>query len=178
MSTTTLNSAARTTLPSGFIAALVRTDDSVTALIARVALGLVMFPHGAQKAFGWFGGFGFEGTMGFLTGQMGLPWIVAFLVIAIETVGALLLIVGALGRLAALGIAAVMTGAVVTSHLGNGFFMNWSGQQAGEGFEYHLLAIAMALAIVWRGSGAASLDRALTHSTFVGETRAKGYGGR
>jgi len=162
MSTTTLHSTQGIKLRSGFFASLLRTDDSVAPLIARVALGLVILPHGLQKLLGWFGGYGFEGTMGFLTGQAGLPWIVAFLVILIESLGALALIVGALGRLAALGIVAVMTGAVVTSHLPNGFFMNWTGQQAGEGFEYHILAVALAAVVLVAGSGKASLDRALS----------------
>jgi putative oxidoreductase len=160
MSTTTLNSA-KPLASTGILAALLRTDASVTPLIARLALGLVMFPHGAQKVLGWFGGYGFEGTMGFLTGQVGLPWIVALLVLAIEFLGSIALIVGAAGRLAALGIVAVMTGAIATAHFTNGFFMNWSGQQAGEGFEYHLLAIALAAVVLVAGSGKASVDRAI-----------------
>lgn len=163
MATTTYDSTLRApVVRKGFLATLVRTDDAVAPLIARLVLGLVMLPHGAQKAFGWFGGYGFEGTMGFLTGQVGLPWIVAFLVIAIELVGSVALIVGALGRLAALGVVAVMVGAVTTSHLPNGFFMNWSGQQAGEGFEYHLLALALAAIVLVAGSGRASADRAIS----------------
>ena len=140
---------------------LTATDSSPAAAIARITAGLVMFPHGAQKLLGWFGGHGFEGTMGFLTSQAGLPWIVALLVILIESVGSVLLIVGGLSRLAALGLIAVMVGAVTTVHLGNGFFMNWTGQQAGEGFEYHLLVIGLALIVLVRGGGAYSLDRKL-----------------
>jgi putative oxidoreductase len=160
MSTTTLQSAAPFG-SSGYLAALLRTEASVTPLIARLVLGLVMLPHGAQKLLGWFGGYGFEGTMGFLTGQAGLPWIVAFLVIVIEFFGGLALILGAASRLAALGVIAVMTGAIVTTHASNGFFMNWSGQQGGEGFEYHLLAIALSLVVLVAGSGKASVDRAI-----------------
>jgi putative oxidoreductase len=161
MSTTTLDST-RITFPAGIVRALLRTEDGVAPLIARLALGLVMLPHGLQKVFGWFGGYGFEGTMGFLTGQVGLPWVVAFLVILIESLGAVALIVGALGRLAALGMVALMAGAVATTHLANGFFMNWTGQQAGEGFEYHLLVIALAAVVMVAGSGKASLDRLLS----------------
>jgi putative oxidoreductase len=162
MSTQTLNSTAKPIVATGFPGSLLRTDASVPALVARLVLGAVMLPHGLQKAFGLFGGYGFEGTMGFLTGSVGLPWIVALLVVLIETLGAVALIVGALGRLAALGTVAVMVGAVATSHVPNGFFMNWTGQQAGEGFEYHLLAIGLATVVLIAGSGKASVDRLLS----------------
>jgi len=141
---------------------VVKTGDSTTATVLRLALGTVMFAHGAQKGLGWFGGYGIEGTMGFLTQTMGLPWLVAGLVIAIELVGSLALILGALTRPAALGVAAVMVGAVVTVHSKVGFFMDWNGQSAGEGFEYHILAVAMAVALLILGGGAFSVDRALT----------------
>src|SRR5438309_8636379 len=106
-----------------------------TALIARLTLGFVIFPHGAQKLFGWFGGYGFNGTMGFLTGGAHLPWILALLVILIECIGSLFLIFGFLTRLAALGMFANFVGILCTSHLKNGFFMNWAQTpNAGEGF--------------------------------------------
>jgi len=138
---------------------LLATEDSIAPAILRVGLGSVMFAHGAQKALGWFGGYGFEGTMGFLTGPVGLPSAIALLVIAIEFLGAAALVLGVGGRLAALGTAAVMVGAVVTTHAGNGFFMNWAGAQAGEGYEFHLLALALALGLTITGSGAYSVDR-------------------
>jgi len=144
------------------IARVLGTRDDRAATIARVALGLVMLPHGAQKLLGWFGGHGFEGTMGFLTTQAGLPWLVALLVIVIESFGALALVAGFLGRLAAAGVAAVMIGATATVHLANGFFMNWNGTQRGEGFEYHILALALSLVVMIEGSGAYSCDRALS----------------
>lgn len=100
--------------------------------------------------------------MGFLTTQAGLPYPIALLVILIESFGALALVIGLAGRVMAAGVAAVMAGAVATVHLGNGFFMNWTGAQKGEGFEYHILAIALAVVVILRGSGAASVDRALT----------------
>lgn len=143
------------------VGSLVKTDAGSAGTLARVALGGVMLPHGLQKAFGLFGGHGFEGTMGFLTGGVGLPWVVAFLVIAIETAGALALLLGAFGRLAAAGIIAVMVGAVATTHASVGFFMDWGGTLTGEGFEYHLLAIGLALIVVLRGSGSASVDGAI-----------------
>ncbi len=137
---------------------LLATDSSRTLTVQRVLLGLVMFPHGAQKLLGWFGGYGWSGTMGFLTHGVGLPALLAGLIIFIEFFGSLALITGTLTRLSALGIAAVMVGAVVTTHLHNGFFMNWGGQAAGEGFESHILALALALPIIVRGGGAYSVD--------------------
>ncbi len=134
------------------------TDDDPSSLVLRVMLGIVFFPHGAQKVFGWFGGHGFAGTMQHFTENMGFPFIVALLVIAAESLGALGLICGFLTRLCALGIAAVMLGATFMVHLKHGFFMNWFGNQAGEGFEYHLLAIAIALALMIKGGGRWSVD--------------------
>lgn len=146
----------------GLLRLVLATEGDWGATVARVALGAVMLPHGAQKLLGWFGGYGFQGTMGFLTTQAGLPYPLALLVILIESIGALGLLLGLAGRVMAAGVAAVMVGAVVTVHLANGFFMNWSGAQPGEGFEYHILAIALALVVMLRGSGAASVDRALS----------------
>lgn len=137
---------------------LFKTNNDTAPLIARLTLGFIMFPHGAQKALGWFGGYGYEGTMGFFTGTLGIPALFAFLVIAAESAGALGLIFGFLSRVSAFGIAAVMAGAAIMVHRGNGFFMNWSGQQAGEGYEYHLLAIGLALIVIVHGAGKASLD--------------------
>jgi putative oxidoreductase len=147
---------------SRLVKRLLSTDDTLAPTVARVTLGAVMLPHGLQKTLGLFGGYGFDGTMGFFTGTMGLPWIVAFLAIVAESVGALALLAGAAGRVAAFGIASVMIGAIVTSHLPHGFFMNWSGGQAGEGFEYHLLALGLAAIVIIAGSGRASVDRFLS----------------
>lgn len=146
----------------GLLRRVLATEGDWGATVARVALGAVMLPHGAQKLLGWFGGYGFQATMGFLTTQVGLPYPIALLVILIESFGALLLLLGLAGRVMAAGVAAVMVGAVVTTHLANGFFMNWAGTQRGEGFEYHILALALALVVMLRGSGAASVDRALS----------------
>jgi putative oxidoreductase len=140
---------------------LMQTDDDTGRFLVRLFLGIVMFPHGAQKLLGWFGGGGFSGTMQGMTG-MGLPAFIVFLVIIFEFFGSLSLIFGFLGRLGALAILCVMLGAVFTVHLKTGFFMNWTGQQPGEGFEYHLLAIGMALAVLVGGSGRFSVDRALS----------------
>lgn len=140
------------------MATFFRTDDSWAALILRIGLGGVMFVHGAQKLLGWFGGQGFEGTMGFFTQKMGLPWLVAFLVIIGESLGGLGLVIGFLTRFAAAGFIMIMLGAIVTVHWPHGFFMNWSGQQQGEGFEYHLLVIAMSAALVAIGGGKWAVD--------------------
>ncbi len=140
---------------------LLATEESWSLLVIRLMLGIVFFAHGSQKLLGWFGGYGFSGTMGFFTQQIGVPAFIGFLVIMFEFFGSLALIVGFLARLAALGISAVMIGAIFTVHIHNGFFMNWSGQQAGEGYEYHLLVLAMCAAIIIGGAGAVSFDRAL-----------------
>jgi len=140
---------------------LFATDADVTSLILRLALGVVMFPHGAQKLFGWFGGYGFAGTMGWMTESLGIPAPLAFLAIMAESFGALFLIAGVLTRVAAFGIGGVMVVAALTVHFEYGFFMNWSGEQAGEGFEFHILAAAMALALVIKGAGRWSVDRLL-----------------
>ncbi len=138
------------------------TDNSWAGLILRVTLGLVMFPHGAQKLLGWYGGFGFTGTMGFFTETMHLPWIVAFLVIVGESFGSVALLLGLLTRFTAASFIVIMLGAITTSHLSNGFFMNWFGKQAGEGYEYHVLVIGIALALLITGAGRWSADRIIT----------------
>ena len=138
---------------------LISTSNDPAITVARLVLGVVFFAHGAQKMLGWFGGYGFSGTMGFFTQQMGVPAVFAFLAIAAEFFGGLGLIVGLGGRIAAFGILSNMVVAIAMVHGQFGFFMNWMGTQKGEGFEYHLLAIALATAVVLKGSGALSLDR-------------------
>ncbi len=138
--------------------ALFQTNDAASLLILRLTLGAVMFPHGAQKLLGWFGGYGFGGTMSLFTDKMGIPAVLAFLVILAESFGSLGLIVGFLTRIAAFGIAWVMVGAIFLVHVRHGFFMNWFGQQAGEGFEYHLLVIGISLALLLSGGGKWSVD--------------------
>ncbi|HEX5544096.1 MAG TPA: DoxX family protein [Nitrospira sp.] len=140
------------------MATFFRTDDSWAGLILRIGLGVVIFAHGAQKLLGWFGGSGFEGTMGFFTNNMGLPWLVAFLVIIAESLGSLGLIVGLLTRFTAASFIVIMIGAIATVHWPYGFFINWFGRQQGEGFEYHLLVIAMSAALVTIGGGRWALD--------------------
>jgi putative oxidoreductase len=141
---------------------IMRTSDDKVLTILRLALAIVVFPHGAQKVLGWFGGFGPSGTYGFLTQQMHIPAVLAILVFAAEFLGPIGLFVGFLSRIAAFGIAVDFAVALFMVHLPNGFFMNWSGQQKGEGIEFFFLAIGIAIAIMIGGSGAWSVDRALT----------------
>lgn len=140
---------------------LLGTDADPGALIARLALAGVFFPHGAQKVLGWFGGHGFSGTYGFFTQQMGIPAPFALAAILTEFLAPFALVLGLGSRVAALGIAAIMVVATLTVHLQHGFFMNWFGAQQGEGFEYHLLALALALVVVVKGGGLGSLDAKL-----------------
>ena len=136
---------------------LVATHGDVVPLVLRLTLAVVMFAHGAQKALGWFGGDGLRGTLDSLR-KSGVPSPVAVLAIMAEFLGPLGLAVGLLTRVAALGIAAVMLGAILTVHGQHGFFMNWYGKEQGEGFEYHVLAIGLAVALVLNGAGVWSLD--------------------
>lgn len=140
---------------------LFKTDGCFSTLILRLTLGAVFLPHGAQKVLGCFGGYGFRGTMEAFTGQMHIPALFAFLAIAAESAGAIALILGFFTRIAAFGIACNMAVAIYMVHYANGFFMNWYGNQKGEGFEYHLLAIGIAVALILRGGGKWSLDSAI-----------------
>jgi putative oxidoreductase len=140
-----------------------RTDNSPAQFFVRVVLGVVMFPHGAQKVMGWFGGPGFVKTLHAFA-AMGFPmWSVVALMV-VESVGAMLLIVGFLTRLWAVGIGTSMTICMFTNHVQNGFFMNWFGQQKGEGYEYHILVIGICLALLIKGGGMLSVDRAVAPS--------------
>ena len=141
-----------------FMKYLFQTNDKFSYWVPRVILGCVILPHGAQKLFGWFGGFGFTNTMTYFTQTAGLPWIIAFLIIMGESLGSLGLIVGFFTRLSALGLICIMVGAITTVHIPNGFFMNWFGKQAGEGFEYHLLVIGMSIPLLISGGGKYSVD--------------------
>ena len=140
---------------------LINTDNDLATTVIRVMLGVVFFPHGMQKLLGWYGGYGFTGSMGFFTDTLHIPVIFAFLAIMAEGLGSLGLITGLLTRVAAFGIGVNMVVAVYMLHWQHGFFMNWFGQQKGEGFEFHLLVIAMAVALIIKGGGALSVDRVL-----------------
>jgi len=141
---------------------LLQTNSGVAGLLLRITLAIVIFPHGAQKALGWFGGHGFKNTMKYFT-STGIPAIFASLAIAAEFLGPLGLAVGLLTRIAAFGIACVMVVAIITVHLPHGFFMDWNRNQKGEGFEYHLLALGIAITLMIVGAGAWSLDGVLSN---------------
>jgi putative oxidoreductase len=140
---------------------LFKTNNDYTGLLLRFAIGIVLFPHGAQKLLGWYGGYGYTGTMQFFTETVGLPWIIGLLVIVIEFFGSLLVLMGLGSRLAAVMIAFLSVGIIFTSHIQYGFFINWSGNQKGEGYEYFLLLIGLCLALLVNGSGKLSLDKVL-----------------
>lgn len=137
------------------------TNNDWTGLVTRLSIGLILFPHGAQKMLGLFGGYGFSGTMGFFTDTMHLPWILGFLIIVIEFIGALSLIVGFASRIWSALTIILFVGIIFSSHLDNGFFMNWFGNQKGEGYEYHLLIIGLSIATFINGSGKYSVDENL-----------------
>jgi putative oxidoreductase len=143
-----------------------KTDEgSAVLMLQRLALAAVMFPHGAQKLLGWYGGYGFSGTLGFFTDTMHIPAPIALLVILGEAFGPLLLALGLFSRLAALGITSIMLGAIFMSHAQHGFFMNWFGNQGGEGFEFHLLALALSVPVLIWGGGKAALDSVLARKS-------------
>ncbi|AHG92663.1 DoxX family protein (plasmid) [Gemmatirosa kalamazoonensis] len=145
--------------------ALLDSRAAVAPFVARVSLALLMFPHGAQHALGWFGGYGFRGTLGWMTGTLGFPAPAAALAITVELLAPFALLLGFGSRLAALGLVGLMLGAIST-HVANGFFMNWFGalKAGSEGFEYHLFAIALAAVVVIDGGGALSVDRRLARA--------------
>jgi putative oxidoreductase len=138
-----------------------KTDNDTAVFFMRVALGIVFFPHGAQKVLGWFGGHGPQATIQAFSQGMHIPPFVTVLVFLAEFGGAIMLVVGLLSRVAAFGIFCDMIGAILLVHHRFGFFMNWTGQKPGEGFEYHILVLALSLAIMIKGSGRWSIDRAV-----------------
>jgi len=151
---------------------LLVTDENTATVILRFVLGVVFFAHGAQKMLGWFGGYGFSGTMAYFTGPGHIPPVLAFLAIAAEFFGGMGLMFGFLTRIAAFGISVNMLVAIATVHRASGFFMNWTGTQKGEGFEYHLLVLAMTAFLMVRGGGAFSIDRAITTASPAERLRA------
>lgn len=142
---------------------LFATGNNAAATIVRIMLGLVIFPHGAQKLLGWYGGFGFTGMMQYFTDTMHLPWLIGFIVILVEFFGALFLIAGFATRINSLLMIAVFLGVIFTTNIHNGFFMNWFGNQKGEGMEFSLLVLGMAASLVVSGGGAASADRLIVN---------------
>jgi putative oxidoreductase len=140
---------------------ILQTENDPILVLLRLVLGAIFFAHGAQKMLGWFGGYGFFSTMAVLTQKMGIPAVFAFLAIAAEFFGSIGLLAGLLSRIAAFGIAVNMVVAIALVNAHNGFFINWNGAQAGEGFEFHLLVLAIAVTIMVRGGGFFSVDHVL-----------------
>ena len=140
---------------------LYATVDSWSPTLLRILAGLILFPHGAQKLLGWFGGFGFTGTIAFFTQTMGFPWWLGCLIILIEFFGSIALVIGLGTRIIAATMLVLMTGIILTSHLQYGFFMNWFGNQKGEGYEYFLLYIAISFSLLMTGGGKYAVDRQL-----------------
>ena len=137
------------------------TDPDWTLTAIRVILGVIFFAHSAQKMLGWFGGPGLKETLRTMHEFLHPPVPAAFLAVTSEFLGGVGLILGLLSRPAAIGVCVTMLSAIVMVHGRYGLFMNWFGDRKGHGIEYHLLAIALEIAIVVRGAGAASLDRLL-----------------
>jgi putative oxidoreductase len=140
---------------------LLQTTNDPVFTVIRLVLGLVFFAHGAQKMLGWFGGYGFSGSLSAFS-TSGMPMLLALFVILTEFFGSVALICGAFARVASGAIALLMVGAIAMVHAHFGFYMNWFGQQKGEGFEYHLLAIGLAVAVLVRGAGSFSVDGLLS----------------
>ena len=158
--TKTHNGAQRSTLAGRTLHRFFSTSDDVSGLILRLTLALAMFPHGAQKALGWFGGFGLKGTLGFFTTN-GMPLPLALAIVSAEFLGPIALVAGFFTRWSAFGISLVMLGAALMVHSANGFFMNWMGKQAGEGIEYFIPVIAIGLVLMIKGGGRWALDSAI-----------------
>lgn len=135
-----------------------QTNNDWTGLITRLTVGLIIFPHGAQKLLGWFGGYGFTGTMAFFTQTLHIPWLIALLVIVIEFFGALALVLGFASRIWSAAMIILFIGIIQKAHAEYGFFMNWFGNMKGEGYEFHLLIIGLSLATLINGSGKFSID--------------------
>lgn len=152
------------TSANSFVSKFLKTDNDLAATIARLALGVMILPHGLQKTLGWLGGYGFSGTMQFFTETMGIPWIFALAAILAESVGGLMLILGLGARLASALVGITLFVAALTSHVQHGFFMNWFGQQKGEGIEFFILALGLALIVILKGAGKFSVDRTLIKS--------------
>jgi len=136
-----------------------QTDNTTGFMFLRLSLGVVMFFHGAQKALGWFGGMGYERTVEVFTSNYGFPVFVAVAVIATEFIGAIWLLIGLFTRIAATAVAVDVGVCAYLNHIQHGFFMNWFGTRAGEGYEYHVLVLGICFALIVKGAGALSFDR-------------------
>jgi putative oxidoreductase len=140
---------------------LFNTNNDWTGLIMRLTTGLILFPHAMQHSTGWFNGYGFTGTMNWLTHSVHLPYFIGLLVIFIEVAGSICLVAGFASRIWALAVLVLMVGITLSVHVNNGFFMDWINTMNGEGYEYHLLFIGLCLAILLNGAGKFSVDNLL-----------------
>jgi putative oxidoreductase len=145
-----------------------KTNYDWTGLVTRFTLAIIMIPHTIQHTLGGLGGYGYTNLMGYFTETLHIPWIFAFLVIAIEVVTPLLLIIGFASRISAVLLIVLMIGIILTSHIQFGFFMNFLGNQKGEGYEYHLLYIGLSIVLLLNGSGKYSVDERLTKGFLSG----------
>lgn len=136
-----------------------KTDDNLASTVLRVTLGLVILLHGIGKLGG-----GFETFMGYLTDYLNLPAILGYVIILIETLGSVLLVLGIATRINAGVMFGLFVGMILVVHLQFGFMMNWFGQmEAGqEGYEYHILVLAMCGALVVLGGGRFSIDKTIS----------------
>ncbi len=139
---------------------LLPSNENWAPAFIRITLAIVLFPHGAQKLVGWFGGPGFSGAIEHLTVDFGLPWVLSFLVIFVEFFAPLFLLVGLFTRISACSVFILFVGIIFTAHATDGFFMNWFGQlpAGSEGFEYHLLILGMSAALITSGGGKYAAD--------------------
>lgn len=151
------------------LSTIYKTNEHISGLVLRITLALVVLPHGCQLLLGWFGGFGFTGTMHYFTEVEGLPWMVGFSVILLQFFGSLFILFGFMGRLFSFSMIFLFIGMIVNNHWHHGFFMNWMGNQKGEGFEFHLLVIGIATALAFSGSGAFSVDAWLSRKKHVSQ---------
>jgi len=135
---------------------LTTTSAGLDTLPIRLGAGVIFAAHGAQKLFGWFGGYGLEGTAGWMT-SIGLEpgLLMATAAGSAEFIGGLLLIIGLLVRPAALLLAITMIVAIATVHLQNGLFMS------NNGYEFGLALLAVSIGLIFRGAGSISADSAL-----------------
>jgi putative oxidoreductase len=136
-------------------------ESDLISLFLRIVLAIEIFPHGMAKLVGWYGGDGFEQTMKYFTDVVGLPYPLSFIIIIVESFGTLLLVTGLGVRIISALLAFIMMGAVLLEHGKFGFLMNWSGQQQGEGFQFHLLIFSIAICLLAKGAGKWSFDAAL-----------------
>ena len=152
-------------LLTSMIKSLLQTDSDYVYTFLRIIAGIIVFPYGMQKLFGWssapgFGVPGIKGSLEQITAR-NIPKFIAWLIIIGQSFGSIALMSGFLGRIAAGGLFIIFTGALIV-HLPDGWTLNWFGSKKGEGIEYFVLLLSLLLVIVLKGSGALSMDYWLT----------------